>query len=237
MKNDRHNESSGAPEKASPKSGWPKYVVGAALTYGVCVVLGGSMLSNDFATIIELGFIMGLFLFVLLGPAHLLLQILARWILNWLWHPRRPVEALVLNLPVLTILTILLIGAAIPPRPAALRESLKRHLGGSLPESVSVKGYSRSRGLSEGSYIFVFNVNARDLGSLTNGFVLDNSSAETNRLSWYKRKANELANGTASIDMPCAIYLFETNRGISRTRKALVVGSNGVDVVFCESFF
>jgi len=224
---------------SSPKRGWLNYAIGAALVYGVCVVLGGRMLSSEFASILELGIVMGLFYFALLGPAYLVFQLLAHWIVVWLWRPTRWVEGILLNLPASAILAILLIGASIPPSPAELRESLKRHFEGRLPGSVDVKGYRMSRGLNEGSYTFVFRISSGDLGSLlTNtGFALDSLSAESARLDRYQEIAKELTKGTARIDVPCTVYLSETNHGASRTRRILVVGSNGVDVIFCESFF
>jgi hypothetical protein len=45
------------------------------------------MLSNEFLTLLQLGLVMGLFFFVFIGPAHFVLQLVAHWILVWLWRP------------------------------------------------------------------------------------------------------------------------------------------------------
>ena len=38
------------------------------LAYGIGVLMGGQMLSNELSLILELGLVMGLFLFIIFGP-------------------------------------------------------------------------------------------------------------------------------------------------------------------------
>ncbi len=44
------------------------------LVFGICVLIGGSKLSNDFGTIIQHGLFLGPFFFLFLGPAHFALR-------------------------------------------------------------------------------------------------------------------------------------------------------------------
>ena len=211
---------------------WVKYLVGAALAYGICVLLGGKTLSTEFTTAVELGLIMGIFFFVVVGPIHFLLQLIGHFIVTRLKRPiSRRMETIVLNFPAFAVFFILLVGTAIPMSSVEMRAAFREHLNNSIPESVIVKGYRMERGMNDGTYTFLFSINKTDLDQLlkSQGYVLQ--ASEEARISYYQEMAQPF-----SLTAPITVYLSETNTGTSKFQKNIIVSSNQEDALFIESF-
>jgi hypothetical protein len=117
-----------------------------------------------------------------------------------------------------------------------MREALQRHFDLPLPSSVIVKSYRMQRGMNEGTYASAFRINPSELSEFlsNSGYTLldpDSGEAMIARLN-----ANPVVQEVGSIGAPFAIYRSETNRGITRFTKTLLVNSNRSDVLFHEDF-
>lgn len=212
--------------------GWVKYLVGAVLAYGICVLLGGRTFSTEFTTAVELGLVMGIFFFVVVGPIHFLLQLIGHFIITRLKRPiSRRIETIVLNFPAFAVFITLIVGVAIPMSSAEMRAVFKEHLNNSIPETVVVKGYRMERGMDHGTYIFLFSINKNDLDQLlkSQGYVLQ--ASEEARIRIYKEMAQPF-----SLNAPITVYLSETNTDTSKFQKNIIVSSNQEDALFIESF-
>jgi len=218
---------------------WGKYAFGAGLIFGICVLIGGSKFSNDFETMIQSGLVIGPFYFLFLGPAHLAFQFVARWGINRLWRLGTLIEGMLLNLPAVVIFALLLVALAAPTPQSALRQNLQAHFDLPLPASLSVKSYQMGRGMNEGTYLFVFSINPIELSQfLTNsGYMLLNPDSAEAELAILKVRFPSMVRPAANIDWPRkAIYQSETNRGVCKYTKTILVHSNQTDVVFHGEF-
>ena len=220
--------------------GWIKYLIGAVLAYGICVLQGGRTLSTEFGIAIQAGLIVGIFLFVVLGPIHFLLQLVGHFIIARLKRPiSGRMETTVLNFPALVVFIIVLVSAATPMSPATMRTIFQEHLNNSMPTSVIVKGYRMLRGMNDGSYFFLFSINKSDLDQLLKGqgYVLQDSPLDDAMISHYQQTAQKLTSQPFSLTAPVAVYLSETNIGLSKFQKKIIFSPNQEDVLFIESFF
>ena len=213
---------------------WIKYAVGAALVFGICVLYGGMGLSNDFSSIVQLGLIMGPFLFLFLGPAHFAFQFVTRWLITRFWQPQRMVDGAILNLPALGVFIFCFVSAAAPWTPSRMLEALQKHFDYPLPASVQVKNYRMMRGLNEGTYAFAFRINPAELSQFlsNSGYSL----IDSNEVELVMLRVKAVARAAGSIDAPFAIYRLETNRGITRFTKTILVDSNRTDLLLYEDF-
>jgi hypothetical protein len=197
--------------------------------------MGGQTLSNELSLIIELGLVIGLFLFIILGPAHLVMQFLGHLLISRFWPSRRSIEGIILNLPALVIFACLLVTATVPWTQGRLRRTLQAHFDRPLPSSVHVNAFRFNRGMDHGSYTYLLNLNPNELASfLSNSGCTapTNSSAD---LSFDPKSVFKIAG--AEFVPPYAVYLARTNAGISHSSRLVIVGSNRTDVAFSESFF
>jgi hypothetical protein len=231
-----------SPDAESKPPGWRpiwttrlgKYGLGAVLAYGVCVLSGGQALSNELPLIIELGLVMGLFFFIVLGPAHLMIQFLGHLLISRFWPARKSIEGIILNVPALVIFAYLLIAATLPYSQGRLRRALQTHFDRPLPSSVHVNAFRFNRGMDHGSYTYLLSINPNELAVFLGNSgctSLTNSSAD---LSFDPTSVYKIAG--AEFVPPYAVYLARTNAGISHGSKLIIVGSNKTDIAFSESF-
>jgi hypothetical protein len=237
------DSSPAASDDAQAKGGrgrrWGKYAIGAGLVLAICVLIGGSSFSNDFWTIIQVGLVIGPFIFLFLGPAHFALQFVARRGVSRFWRPGKLIEGMIVNLPASVICAYLLVALAAPSPQSRMRQNLQAHFELPLPASVSVQSYQMGRGMTEGTYLFVFSINSLELTQfLSNSgcILLSPDSAEAD-LAMLKVKFPSMVRAGANIEWPPqAIYQSETNRGVVKYTKTIFVHSNETEVVFCEEF-
>ncbi len=214
---------------------WGKYGIGAVLAYGIGVLMGGQMLSNELSRIIQLGLLMGLFLFIILGPAHLLMQFLGHLLISRFWPARRPNEGIILNLPALVMFSCLLVTAAAPWTQVRMRRSLQTHFDHPLPASVHVNAFRFNRGMDHGSYTYSLSITPSELAvflSNSGCAAVTNSSAD---LSFDPNSVFKIAG--AEFLPPYAVYLARTNAGISHRSRMIIVGSNRTDMAFSDTIF
>jgi len=101
-----------------------------------------------------------------------------------------------------------------------------------------VKGYRRLRGLNEAWLEFVLSASAGDLDRVVtnSGWVLGSSNENNARMSYYRQRAKELSKGAVELQLPCAIYFLEAERGSYKVNNAITLSSNGVDAFFTSDF-
>ncbi|HTI97510.1 MAG TPA: hypothetical protein VL527_01305 [Dongiaceae bacterium] len=221
-----------------------KYLIGAALIYGICVLLGGESLATEFGTVFSLGLVMGVFFFILLGPVHFLLQALGHFIITRIKPSiSNPAETCLLNLPVLIGFIYLLVQAALPPSPTLMRALFQQHLEHPLPATATVKGYWMLRGMNEGKFAFWFGISTNDFADLvkTEGFgVQDIASQEAStkqaNAEHYQEMARKLSPHPPSFAIPVTVYTNTIDKKITRFQKTMIVGTNATEVLFLESF-
>ena len=214
------------------KKRWIKYAVGAVLILGICVFYGGGGFSNDLSRIVQSGLIIGPFLFLFIGPAHFILQLLTRWLITRLWQPRMIVEGLIENLPALVIFILCFVAAAAPWPPSRMRKALQLHFDSPLPASVQVTKYRMERGMNDGTYAFALRINPEDLNQfLTNSgcWLVD---LDLDEAQLVVLRHGNLTPAVGGISQPCAIYRSETKHGITQYTKTLLVDSNRADLLF-----
>ena len=219
---------------------WLKYIVGLLLTYGICVLLGGKSLSTEFGTAIQLGLIMGILFFIILGPIHFFLQLTGHFIITRVKPSiNRRAETIILNVPAFSFFIILLISAATPMSATAMRVVFREHLNNSMPASVIVKGYQMQRGMNDGTYIFLFSISKSDLDQLmkSQGYALQDSHLDEAKMNHYQQTVQKLTSQPFSLTPPLTIYFSETNTGSSKFQKSIIVSSNQEDALFVENFF
>jgi hypothetical protein len=214
---------------------WGKYGIGLALAYGISVLAGGQMFSNELPHIIELGLVVGLFLLIIFGAVHLGLQFVGHLLISRFWPSRRSIEGIILNLPALIIFVGLFASAAAPWTQARLRRSLQTHFDNPLPGSIHVRAFQFQAGMDFSSHKYLISINPNELESfLTNsGYTaLTNLGADfslvTNRVFEIDGK---------KVVPPYSVFLARTNIGISHRERMIVVSTNRSDVAFSESFY
>jgi len=89
-----------------------------------------------------------------------------------------------------------------------------------LPASVSVKSYRMGRGMTDGTYIFVFSINPSELESIPEQLGLHLLNPDSDRQSLpFSKSGSQHGTAAANIEWPLqAIYQSETNRGVCKSQ-------------------
>jgi hypothetical protein len=225
-------------DKPRTRQPWDAYVLGALLTYSVCILFGGSMFSNRLGPIVEVGSVMGIFFFFIAGPIHWLLQYITHSIFVAIKGPKGRSELFLLNCPIALVL-LLSWGALILESPAGLRRKLQEQIESPLPASIEVKGYLRRGGLDAESHWFVLSGSSNDLATLISagGYTQDVSRASVERDARYPTQAREVSGSQTTFSGPVTVYEVNKDSGTSHNIRQLVIASNGVDAIYFKGFY
>ena len=184
------------------------YLVGAALSYVVCVFYAGRMFVAgadwDFG-VVALGAFCFWPFFALL---YLALQIVLRFTLRLVWKTGVRYDWIALNLP--AVFLILLAGVTALKEP---KTAFQRLLANPIPHSVEIKQFARWQGIGEPMRVrLTFEVQQNDLQTIlrTGGYTQTNDIADDDHplTSWLRKQAGP---GTEIESLGPILHYVSTN--------------------------